>query len=99
MLLFLVLFKPGIPEDDELHGLATVVSRFWKKLARELKVEEWKLDQLDVNEQDVYEKAYQMLRHWRQTKDNQATYQILYSALTSAAVGRDDLGKKYCCVS
>ena len=88
--------KPGIPEDDELHGLANDVSRFWKKVGRELKVEEWKLDQLDVDQQDVYEKAYQMLWHWRQTRDDQATYQILYSALTSTVVGRSDLGRKYC---
>ena len=95
--LFLVAVKPGIPEDNELHELANDVSPFWKKLGRELRVAESKLSQLDVgHQQDVYEKAYQMLLHWRETKDNQATYQILYSALTSTVVGRNDLGKKYC---
>ena len=100
MLLFVVLLKPGMPKDDELHGLANDVSQFWKKLGRELKVEESKLDQLDVDhQQDAYERAFQMLLHWRRTKLKKATYQNLYSALTSAVVGRNDLGKKYCCVS
>ena len=59
-----------------------------------------KLSQLDVNhQQDAYEKAYQMLLHWRETRNDQATYEILYNALTSTVVGRNDLGKKYCCVS
>lgn len=100
VLLFVVLVKPGIPEDVELHELANDVSPFWKKLGRELKVKNPKLSQLDVDhQQDSYEKAFQMLLHWRQTKDNQATYQMLYSALTSTVVGRNDLGKKYCCLS
>jgi len=95
-----VLVKPGIPEEKELHELANDVSSFWKKLGRELNIEESKLSQLDVDHlQDAYEKAFQMLLHWRQRKENQATYQILYGALTSAVVGRNDLGKKYCCVS
>jgi len=95
-----VLVKPGIPDDDELHELANDVSPFWKKLGRELKVKNPKLSQLDVDhQQDSYEKAFQMLLHWRETRDSQATYQMLYSALTSTVVGRNDLGKKYCCLS
>lgn len=100
VIFIVVLVKPGIPEEKELHELANDVSSFWKKLGRELNIEESKLSQLDVDHlQDAYEKAFQMLLHWRQRKENQATYQILYSALTSAVVGRNDLGKKYCCVS
>lgn len=95
--LFLVVVKPGTPEDNELHELAFHVSPFWKILGRELKVEESKLAQLEVDyQQDTYEKAYQMLLHWRQKRDDQATYQILFNALTSEVVGRNDLGKKYC---
>ena len=94
---FLVVVKPGIPEDNELHEMANDVIRFWKKLGRELKVKEPKLDQLDEDHQrDAYEKAFQMLLHWRQMKDDQATYRILYSALTSSVVGRNDLARKYC---
>ena len=92
--------KPGVPKDIELHHLANDVSSFWKKLGRELGVEESKLSQLELNfQQDAYERAYQMLLHWRETRNDQATYQILYNALTSTVVGRNDLGKKYCCVS
>ena len=59
--------KPGVPKDIELHHLANDVSSFWKKLGRELGVEESKLSQLDVDhQQDVYEKAMHMLLHWRQ---------------------------------
>ena len=97
---FVVLFKPGTPEDNELHQLANDVSPTWKKLGRELKIKDLKLSQLDeAHQQDAYEKAYQMLLHWRQTRVDQATYQMLYYALTSDVVGRNDLGKKYCCVS
>ena len=89
--------KPGVPEDIELHHLANDVSSFWKKLGRAFKIKESKLSQLDVNhQQDAYEKAYQMLLHWRETRNNQATYHILYNALTSTVVSRNDLGKKYC---
>ena len=92
--------KPGTPEDSELHQLANDVSPIWKKLGRQLKIKESKLSQLDIDHQhDAYEKAYQMLLHWRQTRDDQATYQMLYNALASAVVGRNDLGKEYCCVS
>ena len=102
LLLFVhvVLVKPGMPEDNELHELASDISSFWKKLGRELKIKESKLSQLDVDhQQDAYEKAMQMLLHWKETRDDQATYQILYNALTSSVVGRNDLGKKHCCVS
>jgi len=95
--LFLVVVKPGIPEDKELHDLANDVSPVWKRLGRELKVDDSKLSQLDVDrQQDAYEKAFQMLQYWKQNRANQATYQILYSALTSTVVSRNDLGKKYC---
>ena len=92
--------KPGIPKDIELHHLGNDVSPFWRKLGRDLGVEESELSQLELDyQQHAYERAFQMLQHWRETRDNQATYQILYNALTSTVVGRNDLGKKYCCVS
>ena len=88
--------KRGIPEETELHELADDVSPIWKKLGRALGVEEPKLSQLELDHQGAYERAFQMLLHWRQTKNDQATYQSLYNALTSAVVRRNDLGKKYC---
>ena len=97
---FVVPLKPGILEENELHDLANDVSPFWKKLGRQLKIKDSKLSQFDVDhQQDAYEKAYQMLLHWRETRLDQATYQMLYNALTSDVVGRNDLGKKYCCMS
>ena len=100
LLLFVVLVKPGIPDDDELHELAIHVSSFWKKLGRELKVEELKLSQLELDyKHDAYERAFQMLQRWKEKKVDQATYQILFTALTSAVVGRNDLGETYCCVN
>ena len=99
-LLFVVLVKPGIPDDDELHELANYVCPFWKKLGRELKVEELKLSQLELDYQhNAYERAFQTLQHWKEKKLDQATYQILFNALTSAVVGRNDLGKKIFCVN
>lgn len=89
--------KPGIPKEIELHELADDVSLFWKKLGRTLGVEEPKLSQLELDHQrDAYERAFQMLLHWRQTRNDQATYRNLFNALTSNVVGRNDLGKKYC---
>ena len=93
--LILVVVKPGVPEDNELHHLANDVCLFWKKLGRELGVEESKLSQLELDyQQDAYERAFQMFLHWKQTRHDQATYQILFNALT--VVGRNDLGKAYC---
>ena len=96
--IFVVAVKEGTPEDDELHQLAEDVSPFWRKLGRELKVEDSKLAQFNLdNHEDSYEKAYQMLMHWRQYNEDAATYQILFKALSSRVVGRSDLAKKYCC--
>ena len=94
-----VAVKEGIPTDDVLHELAHDVKQFWKKLGRELKVEGAMLDQIDLdNPHDSYEKSYQMLDQWRNSKVDSATYQILFNALSSRVVGRNDLAKKYCMV-
>ncbi|KAJ7369728.1 hypothetical protein OS493_036759 [Desmophyllum pertusum] len=90
--------KDGIPEGNrELHQLANDVSAFWRALGRELKVEEPKLVQIDRdNQQDTYEKAYQMLMHWRNDNADAATYLILFNALT--VLGHSNLAKQYCTV-
>ena len=92
-----VAVKEGIPTDDELHELAHDVKSFWRKLGRELKVENSMLAQFDLdNPYNSYEKSYQMLTHWRESNADSATYTILFKALSSRVVGRSDLAKKYC---
>ena len=94
-----VAVKKGIATDDVLRELAHDVKPFWKKLGRELKVEESMLDQFDLdNPHNSYEKSYQMLDQWRKSNVDSATYQILFNALSSRVVGRNDLAKKYCMV-
>ncbi|XP_078357687.1 uncharacterized protein LOC144642577 isoform X2 [Oculina patagonica] len=91
--------KVGTPSNDELEELANEIADSWKKLARRLKVEEAKITAIHKENEELSEKAYKILLHWRQTNAPvaPATYQVLFDALNHHLVGRSDLAEKYCC--
>ncbi|XP_078357689.1 uncharacterized protein LOC144642579 isoform X1 [Oculina patagonica] len=91
--------KVGTPSNDELEELGNEIAESWKKLARRLKVEEAKITAIHKENEELSEKAYKILLHWRQTNAPvaPATYQVLYDALNHPLVGRSDLAEKYCC--
>ena len=75
-----------------------VVLILGKKLAHRLDIRESKITSIDKAHDDLSEKAYQMLLHWKQKEGSEATYQVLFKALDNNKVDRKDLAQKYCCV-
>lgn len=88
--------KDGTPCDDTLIGLSQKIGKHWKRLARELKMDESKVVKFHTENEELEEKALQMLLHWRQRDGTNATYQALYTALSHEHVGRKDLARKFC---
>ena len=68
----------------------------WKKLGRRLDVPEPKLEEIDHAHNQISEKAYFMLKHWKQEKGSAATYQALCDALEHKLVQRQDLAEQFC---
>ena len=98
--IFLVSVKTGKPSDDELEELADDIHAqddTWKRLARRLGIKKPKITAIDNENRQLHEKAYHMLMHWKQGEGSDATYQVLFDALTSKLVNCRDLAEKYCC--
>ena len=66
----------------------------WKSLGRQLRIDEAKLTKFHTENQELEEKAYQMLSHWKRKDASAATYDVLRKALCD--VNRRDLAEKYC---
>lgn len=92
-----VAVKKGSPSYDELEELSEKIPDTWRKLGRRLHFEEEKLICFHKENEEVCEKAYAMLRKWKQSGDSDATYQVLYDALCHKLVNRRDLAEKFCC--
>lgn len=97
---FAVSVKTGIPSNDVLEKLANDVhtdSNTWKKLARRLGITEPNITAIDDRHKGLSEKAYHMLLQWKQGNGSQATYQVLFEALTNELVRCRTLAETYCC--
>ena len=46
--------------------------------------------------EDLSEKGYKMLRHWKEVNGSAATYEILGHALLHGLVNRRDLAEEFC---
>lgn len=90
-----MVLKEGTPQNDELEELANYIGDSWKKLARRLNLEPI-ISDIDNQDKQLSEKAYQMLKKWKQREGDDATYEILFKALSHPLVGRRDLAQKYC---
>ena len=88
--------KTDGPSWDELEVLGIQIGARWKKLGRRLGIEDAVLYEIDLVNEELSQKGYQLLRRWRAQKGSDATYQALYDALTNRFVGRSDLAEKYC---
>ncbi|XP_067056034.1 protein NLRC3-like [Acropora muricata] len=89
-------FKPGTLSEDDVLTIAHDLSPSWKMFGRVLKVPDAEIDQIEVNEPNVTEKCYRVLRRWQEIYPQDATYHCLARALQHPAVGRKDLAVKYC---
>lgn len=65
-------------------------------LGRRLDAIEPKLQEIDQAHEQLREKGYQMLKHWKQNKGSAATYRALCDALKHELVQRQDLVEKFC---
>ena len=58
--------KQGKPTNDELEELGFEIAQKWKKLGRRLNMEEPKLEELHLLQEQLSEKGFHMLLHWKQ---------------------------------
>ena len=90
--------KSGILSDDELEEVSTSIDNNWRALGRRLGVHESMLTAFDKENEQLSDKAYHMLMHWKQRGGGlPATYQVLYEALCHKLVRRKDLAEEFCC--
>lgn len=83
--------------DEDVGKISMDVVKVWKPLGRALGISDADLNIIDLdNSNAVYEKSYQMLTKWKQTKVSKANYGDLAKAFVHPAVGREDLISKYC---
>jgi len=94
--LFLFVVKHGTPTLDELEELGVEIVEKWIKLGRRLDVSDAELQEIKQGHDQLSEKGYYMLKHWRQKKGSAATYQALCDGLKHRLVQRQDLAEKFC---
>ena len=85
----------GTPTDEELEELGDKIVENWKKLGRRLGVTDPKLLEIGEAHDQMSEKGYYMLKHWKQEKGSAATYQALCDALKHRFVHRQDLAEQF----
>ena len=95
--LFSSAVKSGTPYNDDLELLADYLTESWKKVGRRLKFEEEHLVGFHKENDEVTEKAFQMLLHWKRRDGSEATYQVLHDALCHHLVNQRDLAERFCC--
>ena len=94
----LAVVRTGTPSSDELEKLANEITAHWKQVGRRLGIQEAKLVAFEGENKKFSEQAFQMLEHWKESKALDATYQLLFEALSdNETVSRSDLAEKYCC--
>lgn len=96
--IILSVVRDGTPTDDELEELGNEIVH-WEKLGRRLNISEPKLAEICQARDQLSEKAYYMLKHWKQEKGCAATYQALCGALKHKLVQRQDLAEQFCYIN
>ena len=94
---FVVAVKAGKPSNKELEKLSRKLGDKWKKLGLQLDFDRAKLTAIDKHDDQLDEKAYNMLMDWKQREGCDATYEVLYSALCDEAVACKELAEQICC--
>ena len=68
----------------------------WKTLARRLKFEGGDITSFEAESGRYSEKVFKMLREWKYREGSEASYSVLYSALSDELVRRKDLAETFC---
>ena len=71
----------------------------WKKLGRRLEVSDSTIEEINKAHDQLSEKGYHTLKHWKQEKGSAATYHALCEALKHTLVQRKDLAEKFCYIN
>ena len=79
-----------------MEKLGVKIAENWTKLGRRLEVSEPKIQEINKAQDQLSEKGYHMLKHWKQEKGSAATYQNLCDALQHELVQRQDLAETFC---
>ena len=75
------------------------IAKSWIKLGRRLEVSDSNIQEITKAQDQLSEKGYHMLKHWKQEKGSAATYQALCEALQHTFVQRKDLAEKFCYIN
>ena len=90
------LIKDGTPELVDLGRLSKKLGRSWEAVARRVEFEEEEIFELDQLFMGYANKAFQMLCLWKRRYGLEATYEVLYNALSHDLVQRRDLAEMFC---
>jgi len=91
---FVVAVRDHTLTRKEAFNLSQELGSHWKSLGRQLEIDEHLLTKFHTENEELEEKAYQMLLYWKRKHASTATYDVLFKALCE--VSRRDLAEKYC---
>ena len=75
--------------------MSVKIAEKWIRLGRRLEVSEPKIEEINKAHDELSEKGYHMLKHWKQEKGSAATYQGLCNALQHELVQRQDWQRRF----
>ena len=85
------------PSVDELEYLSLELGEKWDTLGRRLGFNQAAIDDFDIENKKLAEKAFRMLQVWKQREGSKATYTVLYNALCHELVKCRRQAEKFCC--
>lgn len=90
------IFKLGAPEDTELLRIAHDTVKIWKPLGLALGLRNSHLDEISEDYQKALDRAYAMLRKWKESVGSEENYDRLAQGLGHQVVERRELIAAYC---
>ena len=92
-----LIFKLGAPDDAELLSIAQNIVKIWRPLGLALGLTNSHLDEISEDHKDkVLERAYAMLRKWKESIGSEANYERLAQGLDHQAVQKRELIDAFC---
>ena len=89
--------KHGEPSNEELEYLSQELSGKWKTLGGRLGFSPAAISNYDGDNPKLTDKAFNMLKDWKQGQGSKATYTVLNKALCHKLVNCKLLAEQFCC--
>jgi len=70
-----LIFKLGAPDDTELLSIAHDIVKIWRPLGLALGLRNSHLDEIDEDHLKALDRAYAMLRKWKESMGSEANYE------------------------